>query len=220
LSAELKSSAARPIVCYVTDGSSLASTADLLPNVRRALDCGADWIQIREKHLTAHVLLALSCEAVVLAQPARARIFVNDRLDVALAAGANGVHFGGESIPVAAAVQWCRTGNASPDFAVGASCHGFDDALAAERAGANYIFFGPVFETPSKRSFGAPQGLDRLEEICAALEIPVIAIGGVNQENAADCTRAGARGIAAIRLFQEDFKGEALRNFITNFHAS
>jgi thiamine-phosphate pyrophosphorylase len=76
-------------------------------------------------------------------------------------------------------------------------------ARAAERGGANYIFFGPVFATPSKAAFGPPQGVKRLREVCAAVEIPVLAIGGINLENARACIDAGAAGVAAIRLFQD-----------------
>lgn len=216
--------AAHAIVCYVTDSRDLPSASDLLPSIGRALESGADWIQIREKHLPARDLLSLTLNAIAAAKSAspdvngRARIFVNDRLDVALATGAAGVHLGNESIPVAHAVKWCSSGHAPPDFAIGVSCHGLDEARAAERAGASYLFFGPVFDTPSKRSFGAPQGLDRLSEVCAAVKIPVIAIGGVNEGNAASCIRAGASGIAAIRMFQESSDTAALRSFITSFH--
>jgi thiamine-phosphate pyrophosphorylase len=75
--------------------------------------------------------------------------------------------------------------------------------VAAEREGASYIFFGPVFSTPSKTTFGAPQGIMRLAEVCSAVRIPVLAIGGITLENASQCIASGAQGIAAIRLFQE-----------------
>lgn len=225
-----EAAAKRTIVCYVTDSLSLASSSwDLLDVICNALESGLDWIQIREKHLPARELLDLSRDAVAAARNASgdsanpARIFVNDRLEVALAAGAAGVHLGGESVPVAETVRWCdearRTGHVAPDFGIGASCHSSEQARAAERDGANYIFFGPIFDTPSKHSFGAPQGLERLSEICAAIKIPVIAIGGVNEENAASCIRAGAAGIAAIRLFQETADSAALRAFIANLRA-
>jgi thiamine-phosphate pyrophosphorylase len=231
LSPERKPSvpAAPPIVCYVTDGRSLRRPWLIRGHFRLALAAGADWVQIREKDSTARELLGYTKDALAVAplvfrvsgnlQPSR--IFINDRLDVALVAGAAGVHLGGESIPAANAIAWCRAGNAPLDFAVGVSCHTLEDAHAAETAGANYIFFGPVFDTPSKRSFGAPQGLDRLGEICAAVKIPVIAIGGVNESNAADCVGVGARGIAAIRMFQEvsDSGSNSLRDFIAKFHA-
>ena len=216
----------RPIVCYVTDSLSLGLNSwDVLDAICNALCCGTDWIQIREKAAAGHKTLELTRHAIEAANnvsdgPAkRARVFVNDRLDVALAAGADGVHLGGESIPVADAVNWCRGGHAPSDFAAGASCHSMAGARAAQDAGANYIFFGPVFDTPSKRGFGAPQGLERLSEICAAMSIPVIAIGGVNEKNAASCIRAGASGIAAIRLFQEPSDEGGLRNFVASLHA-
>jgi thiamine-phosphate pyrophosphorylase len=137
----------------------------------------------------------------------RARIIVNDRLDVVLAAGANGVHLGGSSLPVAEVRAWLRQEGArlkvAEDFLVGRSCHSIAEAQQAERDGANYIIFGPVYATPSKAQYGAPQGLERLTEVCRAVQIPVLAIGGIAAENASACLRAGAAGIAAIRLFQQ-----------------
>jgi len=223
LSAKLEN----PIVCYVTDRKSLGggdSCERLLSRIGIAIAAGADWVQIREKDLPARELLALAREAVAMADAANlhrastgmraVRVIVNDRLDVALAAGAGGVHLGGESSPVGDVVRWCRAGNAPIEFMVGASCHGLEHTRAAERAGASYVIYGPVFDTPSKRAFGAPQGLARLGEVCAAVKIPVIAIGGVNLENAAQCMRAGAAGIAAIRMFQEAAGDHELRALI------
>ena len=140
---------------------------------------------------------------------ASARVFVNDRLDVALAAAAAGVHLGEKSLPLEAAIEWRRSTGRS-DFLIGVSCHSLESARAAGRGGADYIFFGPVFATPSKAAFGAPQGIERLREICAAVEIPVLAIGGVNLENARACLAAGAAGVAAIRLFQDAVDPAAL----------
>jgi thiamine-phosphate pyrophosphorylase len=86
---------------------------------------------------------------------------------------------------------------------VGKSCHSLESAIAAERDGADYVFFGPVFATPAKAAFGAPQGLDRLAEVCRSVQIPVLAIGGITETNFAQCLESGAAGIAAIRLFQD-----------------
>lgn len=94
-------------------------------------------------------------------------------------------------------------GGAGREFLVGASCHSLDGAERAAAEGADYVFFGPVFATPSKASFGEPQGLARLEQVSRAISIPVLAIGGITEKNAAACIAAGAAGIAAIRLFQE-----------------
>jgi thiamine-phosphate pyrophosphorylase len=201
--------------------------AALSRRIALALRAGVDWIQIREKDLPANELLGLARFAVnglasnkvasnkvvpnevppneVAPDNARHRgsILINDRLDVALAAGARGVHLGEQSLPVAVVHAARVSGILPKDFQIGASCHSLDAARAAERDGADYVFFGPVFATPSKAAFGAPQGIDKLAEISETLAIPVLAIGGVNEENAAECFAAGAAGVAAIRMFQE-----------------
>jgi thiamine-phosphate pyrophosphorylase len=89
------------------------------------------------------------------------------------------------------------------DFYIGVSCHSLEAAKSAERGGADYLFFGPVFDTPSKAAYGPPQGLNRLAEVCRSVSIPVLAIGGITLANCAACFSAGASGIAAIRLFQD-----------------
>jgi thiamine-phosphate pyrophosphorylase len=208
----------RPIVCYVTDRKTLdpaASIARLREAIRMAFTAGADWVQIREKDLPGHELLALARDAVASAQ---GRVIVNDRLDIALAAGAGGVHLGRQSSPAREVVAWCRRGNAPADFVIGVSCHSLEEAREAESDGANYIFFGPVFETPSKRGFGKPQSIANLAEVCGAVQIPVIAIGGVNAENAAECIQFAAAGIAAIRLFQEASNPDAIRKIVERLH--
>ena len=194
----------RPILCYVTDRRGISPTAapaDLLAMIERASAAAVDWIQIREKDLSARDLLELSQRAVATA--GKTRILVNDRLDVALAAGAAGVHLGGESAPVAEVARWCRAGHAPAEFLIGASCHSLAEVLAAGNSGADYVFFGPIFATPSKLRYGAPLGVEQLAEVCRQARIPVIAIGGITTGNAGECLRAGAAGIAAIRLFQE-----------------
>jgi thiamine-phosphate pyrophosphorylase len=194
-------------VCYVTDRKALPGAANaqlrlLLEKMENAASAGVDWIQIREKDLPARELFALVKEAVRTISRA-CRILVNDRLDVALAAGAGGVHLGGQSIPVEAAKQFVKEKNPHGDFLVGLSAHSLESAQAAEKNGADYVIFGPVYESPSKMAFGPPQGIGQLAEICGSVSIPVIAIGGVTVENASDCAAAGAAGIAAIRLFQD-----------------
>lgn len=207
----------RPIVCYVTDRNSLGSkdaVSDVSARIRMAMDAGVDWIQLREKDLSSRDLLALAREAVkhsrTKGQSLDVRVIVNDRLDVALAADAGGVHLGSNSLKPEEVVGWCRGGNAAANFLVGVSCHHLNEARDAESAGASYIFFGPVFDTPSKRAFGEPQGMLRLAEVCSAVGLPVIAIGGVDEGNAAECLRAGAAGIAGIRMFQAPETKEAL----------
>lgn len=180
-----------------------------------AMAAGVDGVQIREKDLSARELLALTREAM---RAGTANVVVNDRLDVALAAGAAGVHLGRESAPAGEVVRWCRSGNAPADFLVGVSCHRLEEVREAESAGASYIFFGPIFDTPSKKAFGAPQGIARLSEACRTAHLPVMAIGGVSVENAAECIRAGAAGIAAIRMFQEAADASTMKEALERLH--
>jgi thiamine-phosphate pyrophosphorylase len=202
---------ATAILCYVTDRRCLPdaagsrdadSIAPLIASIERAIAAGADWIQVREKDLEARPIEALVRRALEVSG-GRARILVNDRLDVALAAGAAGVHLGETSLPIVRVAAW-RTAAGRPEFTIGASCHSAEGVRAAERAGADYAFFGPVFATPSKSSFGEPQGLERLAAACQGARIPVLAIGGITESNAAKCLAAGAAGIAAIRMLQEE----------------
>jgi thiamine-phosphate pyrophosphorylase len=189
----------------VTDRRALESapgTDPLLSAIRNAAAVGVDWIQIREKDLEARALAALVRLAMDGTRGTGAKILVNDRLDVAIAASAAGVHLGEMSLPVETVAQWRRSAGRM-EFQLGVSCHSIEAAKAAERGGADYIFFGPVFSTPSKAAFGPPQEIVRLREVCAAVQVPVLAIGGVTLENAASCMEAGAAGVAAIRLFQE-----------------
>jgi thiamine-phosphate pyrophosphorylase len=209
----LHPAASTPIVCYVTDRNSLArdvGSADsrgrldqLARSIENAIACGVDTVQVREKDLSDAELLSTAREAVAAASGTSTRIVINDRLDVAIASGAAGVHLGGASRPVNEVYEWRGGRGELAHFLIGASCHSLDAALAAAHAGADYLFFGPVFATPSKAVFGPPQGLERLGEICRRVSVPIVAIGGIDWQNAPQCLRAGAAGIAAIRLFQE-----------------
>lgn len=211
-----------PLVFYVTDrrGFNLEepqAAPRLLETIEHASRAGVDAVQIREKDLSARALLDLARRGAACCAPplghaeglphagfaGGAKILVNDRLDVALAAGAAGVHLGGESISVRDVVAFRASGRAPADFLIGRSCHSLEEASRAENDGADYIFFGPVFATPSKARFGPPQGTAALAAVCRAVRIPVVAIGGITLENARQCLAAGAAGVAAIRLFQE-----------------
>ena len=181
----------------------------LLDKIEAATVAGVDWIQIREKQLSAKECSWLTIEALhrsagsVVDAGARQRIIVNDRLDVALATQAAGVHLGENSLPPKEARQLAHGLRREGDFLIGVSCHSLETAKYAERGGADYLFFGPVFETPSKAAYGPPQGLNSLAEVCRSVSIPVLAIGGITLANGAACFSAGASGIAAIRLFQD-----------------
>jgi len=194
-------------LCYVTDRKALALSAGeqgrrLLQKVESAARAGVDWIEIREKDLSGRELTVLVSEALKRI-PRSCRILVNDRLDVALAAGAGGVHLAETSVSVEEAKRLLRERNFAGDFLVGVSGHSLEAVETAEKSGADYAIFGPVFETPSKAGFGPPQGVGRLAEVCRSVSIPVIAIGGITIANARECAAAGVAGIAAIRLFQD-----------------
>jgi thiamine-phosphate pyrophosphorylase len=194
-------------LCYVTDRKALVGRPDeqirlLLEKITDAGNLGVDWIQIREKDLPGRALSELLREAARRV-PAKCRVLVNDRLDVACTSGAGGVHLGEQSLPVAEVKHFLRERKITNDFLVGVSTHSLGAAQAAEDAGADYVIFGPIYATPSKAEFGEPQGVQRLAEVCKKVIVPVLAIGGITLGNAQECIRAGAAGIAAIRLFQE-----------------
>lgn len=206
---------AGPILCYVTDRRSLplSTSGDaqrlLLDSIERAAVAGVDWIQLREKDFSGKEWQELARESLrrVRETGSQARILVNDRLDVALACGAGGVHLSENGIPVGEACRlrddFFSAQKPPDDFLVGVSCHSMGAALGAARAGADYIYFSPIYFTPSKANYGPPQGLGRLAQVCRAVNVPVLAIGGITCANAVECFRAGASGIAAIRLFQD-----------------
>ena len=181
----------------------------LLDSIGNAAAAGVEWIQLREKDCSGKEWTRLVDESLERVESigSATRILVNDRLDVALACGAGGVHLSENGLPVAEACrlrdEYFRERHSQHEFLIGLSCHSLGAALGAARAGADYIYFSPIFFTPSKANYGPPQGVERLAKVSAALNIPVIAIGGITRENASECFRAGASGIAAIRLFQE-----------------
>jgi thiamine-phosphate pyrophosphorylase len=209
----------KPILCYVTGRQSLSAapqevlTELLLDKIELLAEAGVDWIQLREKDLSGKQSASLTREALkrVSKQAGQtksaARIIVNDRLDVALAEQTGGVHLGENSVPVEEAKRLLRSSPGAQtlahEFLVGVSCHSLEAAKSAALAGADHLFFGPIFATPSKAAYGSPQGLHRLAEVCRSVNIPVLAIGGITLANASYCLSAGASGLAAIRLFQD-----------------
>ncbi len=174
------------IRCYITD----RHRADVIASAARAVAGGVDYIQIREKDLSARELLELTCRVRDLAAGSGTRVLVNDRLDIVLAARVDGVHLPSNGIP---------PDRVRPHVAIlGVSTHSLEEAIAAETARADYIIFGPIFETPGKR----PVGLQALRAVTSAIRIPVLGIGGIDSLNAGLVVEAGAAGFAAIRGFQ------------------
>jgi thiamine-phosphate pyrophosphorylase len=186
------------VKCYITNGTGASSIALAIAN-------GANWVQIREKDLPARELLSLvreGCGARASRAASRlvstpAKILVNTRVDVAIAAGADGVHLPAGSI---APNVWRKI--TPPRFLIGVSCHTLDEVQRAEAEGADYVVFGPVFAPLSKTSDLAPRGLEGLAHAAAAVKIPVLALGGITWGNAEACVEAGAAGVAGITLFQ------------------
>ncbi len=143
------------------------------------------------------MLYELTVRAAEITGGSRTRLLVNDRSDIARAAGADGVHLTSQSLPANVVRETC-----GPDFLIGVSTHSRQEVLAARDAGADFVVFGPVFDTESKRVYGEPQGLEKLRSV-AHLDFTVVAIGGITLTNVAACFEAGAQGVAAIRLFSD-----------------
>ena len=202
---------------YITDRKQLAGTPEgqrtlLLARIRAAAMAGIDAIQLREKDLTARELVELGCGAAEIIRetnssgisPCVTKLLINSRVDIAIACGADGVHLRSDDISAAEARSvFVQAGVAQPVIAV--SCHTVNEVELAEGSGAEFAVFGPVFEKSGTAARAA--GISELRRACqqrraAKPQMPVLALSGVDLDNAAQCMRAGASGIAAIRLFQ------------------
>ncbi len=195
-----------PIIYPITSGTTTAQTTpddpqflNILRLVEAAVATEIPLFQIREKALPARVLYELTTRAAEITHGSKTRLLVNDRSDIARAAGADGVHLTTHSLP-ADVVRRIY----GPEFLIGASTHSLQAARDAAKTGADFLVFGPVFETESKRVYGAPLGLEKLREVTRELgEFPVVAIGGITIDNVEECFAAGASGVAAIRLLND-----------------
>lgn len=172
--------------------------------VRAALLGGAPSIQLRAKEQPAREQVELARALLRETRSAAALLFVNDRLDVALAAGADGAHLGQDDLPAAAARKIVP-----PGFLIGVSAETAELARAAVRDGADYVGVGPVYPTGSKADAGEAIGCARLAEVARAVPIPAVAIGGIAAENAGDAVRAGAAGVAVISAVMRAASPEA-----------
>jgi thiamine-phosphate pyrophosphorylase len=175
----------------------------VLECIRGLLEAGVDLLQIREKDLPARELYELTAAVLALPNPHHTRILVNERADVALAAGAQGVH-----LPAKGPSPERLRAIAPPGFLVGVSCHSAAEVRQAEREKADFAVLGPVFDTPSKRAYGRPLGASALQQAVNGCTIPVLALGGITLQNYCECRVAA--GIAGISLFQNAADPRAL----------
>ena len=180
------------------------------------LDGGLGAVQLREKGLAAGDLVALATGLRELTARHGARLLVNDRADVALAVGADGVHLPGDGLPPRVARRLL-----GPDRLVGVSTHSALEVEAAAEAGADFVVFGPVYDTPAKRPFGPPRGVAALAAACRGRRVPVLAIGGVTAARVAEVRQAGAAGVAVIRaLLAADDPRAATREMLSACEAA
>lgn len=165
----------------------------LVSVVAEALKGGVKAVQLREKDLSSRELYELAREMREITSHYNALLFINDRIDIAMAVAADGVHMGHGSIPIQGARKLLGV-----EKLIGVSCHGRESAVAAQEKGADFITYGPVFHTPSKAKYGHPVGIESLREVTPLLRIPVFALGGITSRNTRQVLDAGANGISLI----------------------
>jgi len=178
---------------YLITGGDAANDAGFFDKIKGALDGGVRAVQLREKNLNGRDLLAAAERLRLLTREYGALLFINDRADVAKLSGADGVHLGQNGISPAAARKAL-----GGEALIGVSAHNLTEARKAEEDHANFITFGPVYQTPSKAQWGPPLGLKPLKEITGLVNIPVYAVGGINKDRVEEVIASGASGIAVI----------------------
>ena len=172
-------------------------------------------LQLREKTLGTRALVTLARSVLDQARRYKIPVLINDRVDVALAIGADGVHLRSTSLPIA--VTRALVGS---DCLIGFSAHSVEDVMRGEQEGADFAVLGPVYDTPSKRAYGPPLGLSLFETACHRSHIPIYAIGGVAVASIQDVLQAGGYGVAGISVFwNSEFPGKVIRELCTQFPA-
>jgi thiamine-phosphate pyrophosphorylase len=195
-----------PLIYLITNGQTTPHTtpatedfSHVLQLVRAAVVARIDLVQIREKRLAASVLYQLAANAAGITQRSSTKLLINDRADIASAAGADGVHLTTSSLPTDVVRLTFGAG-----FLIGVSTHSSEEVSRARQNGADFVVFGPVFETASKKQYGDALGVASFGRVSSEVSpFPVLALGGVTMDNVEECVRAGARGIAAIRMLQQ-----------------
>lgn len=191
---------------YLITDRNQTGNVRLLDVVEDALKGGVRGVQLREKDLSSRELYELAYDMRKLTTKYGAKLLINDRVDIALAVDADGVHLGLNSMPIHRVRR--LLGNSR---LIGLSCHNQINAIMAQESGADFITFGPVYYTASKANYGKPVGIDKLEVVTHLLEIPVFALGGIKKENVREVTAAGASGISLVSaiIASNDPKSEA-----------
>lgn len=192
------------LLYYITDRKQLGGSESLLERIGAAAQAGVDWIQVREKDLSVRDLEQLARQARARVAGTSTKLLINSRVDVAIACGLDGVHLTSNKSELPASEAraiFAKAGMTSP--LIGVSCHCVEEILLTESHGADFVVFGPVFGKGDQLG----TGVGELERACSALPIGstmrVLTLGGVEVANAPECLRAGAQGIAGIRLFQQ-----------------
>ena len=193
----------------ITNGDATPETysddsAKILGLISKAVDHGLSMVQLREKRLTARQIFELTLKTANITRGSDTKLLVNDRADIAHAAGADGVHLTSTSLPAAVVRN-----NFPPEFIIGVSAHSLKKAQIAKSDGANFITFSPIFSTKSKIKYGVPQGVEKLGAVVEALgEFPVFALGGIDRQNYREILPTGIAGIAGIGMFYEMLEGD------------
>lgn len=199
----------RPLFYYITDRRQLAGIT-LIECIQRAVDWGADFVQIREKDLPDRQLFDLTSRAVSLSCGTKCSILVNGRADIALAAGAHGVHLPSAGLKASEIRGWLPRG-----FLVGVSVHTENEIEDACIQKADYALLGHVFPTESKSDYGSSLGLDFLRNACSKTSLPILALGGMRPELVHSVLEAGSAGVAGISLFQKKTEIEKLKKTVS-----
>ena len=177
----------------ITDRKIYTDKNSFINAIEDALRGGVKAVQLREKDLNTRELLELACKMRELTKKYHAKLFINDRVDIALAVDADGVHIGQKSIPAHAVKKIVQD-----KLIIGVSTHNLNEALEAERSGADFITLGPIYETPSKLKYGKPIGVDTLKKVKLEVSLPVFGIGGIKLDKVREIMETGADGIALI----------------------
>ncbi len=177
----------------ITDRKLFSDSGSFFSALEGALKAGVRAVQLREKDFPTRKLLTMAYGMRELTSEYRAKLFINDRTDIALCAGADGIHLGQESMPVYAARKIAGDG-----FIIGVSTHSLKEAQLAEKEGADFITFGPLYPTSSKLKYGEPVGLEALNKVKGEIGIPVFGIGGIKPDKIGAVMKSGAHGIAVI----------------------